>query len=124
MLGALEAGLSGLGGPRWGGAADWPVGTGRNRAALRAVAPLPSRGVRPGGVVAPADPAAGEDGAVTGTRAREPRSQSGSAVPGTEEVVAGTLDLCPCRWRGADEQCGRTCATARRTVAQGVFRVG
>src|SRR5215208_6434122 len=107
MLGTLEAGLPGLGGPRWGSAADWPVGTGRNRAALRAVEPLPSRGVRPEGVMASADPAPGEDGAVTGTRAGEPRPEGGGALPRADEVVGGAMDLCAGGGRRADQQCVR-----------------
>src|SRR5947209_1883950 len=67
----------------------WTVVT----ADLRAVAPLPRRGVRPGGTAATADPARGPTGAAAAARAEEPRREIGGAVPRAEEVVDGPLDL-------------------------------
>src|SRR5712692_5820861 len=124
MLGAPEAVLPGLGGPRWGGSADWALGAGRHRAAVRPVASVPRWGVRSAGVTPPAGPPSGTTGALAAARPGEPGPESGGLVPGADEVVDGAVDLCPRGWRGADQQCSGARPAPGRAVAEGQFRVG
>src|SRR3954447_25165571 len=106
MLGALETGLPGAGRPRRGGGTGWALGAGRDRAAVCALAPLPSRRVRPTRFTATAGPAPGEDGAATAARAGEPGQESSGALSGVGEVVGSAVDLCQGRGYGANQQCG------------------
>src|SRR5262249_20251340 len=99
--------------------ADWALGTGRNRAPLCVVAPLPSPGIRPAGVATPTDPAPGAAGAAAAAWARKPGPQGRGVVPRTDEGVGGAVDLRPSRRGGADEQCLRARLAARGTMAQG-----
>src|SRR5439155_20262445 len=124
VLRAPQARLSGAGGPGWRGGTGWPLGPGGDRAALRALASVPSRRVRPTGVATQIGAAPGADGAVAPARAGEPRPQSSGAVPVADEVVGGAVDLCPRAGGRADEQCVGTNAATGGAVAQGELRVG
>src|SRR5215211_3098338 len=95
MLGALEAGLPGAGRPWRGGGTDWALGAGRNRTAVRLLESVPSRGVCPPGFATTTGAAPGPAGAVAPAWADEPGQESGGALPRTDEVVAGPVDLCP-----------------------------
>ncbi len=55
---------------------------------------------------------------------RDPGPQSSSTLSGTDEVVAGAMDLRPRGGRRPDEQGGRARPTAGRAMAQGQFRLG
>src|SRR6266571_735273 len=103
MLGAPQTPLPGAGRPGWRSRAHRALGARRDRAAVSAVASLPSRGVRPAGVAAAVDPAPGAAGAATAAWAGKPGSESGGVVPGADEVVAGAVDLCAGGGRGTDE---------------------
>src|SRR5262249_47824418 len=99
----LATRLPGSGGPWWRGGTDWPLGAGGDRAALCALAPLPSRGVRPPGITPPAGAAPSPAAAVAAAWSGQPRWESGGAVPAAPEVVAGSLDVCPHGRGGADQ---------------------
>src|SRR5215208_7609614 len=124
MLGAPETRLSGPGGPGWRGGAHRALGAGGDRAAVRALAPLPIGGVRSPGVAPAAGPTPGEDGAAIATRAGERGPQSRGALPRADEVVGGVVDLCPSGRRGADEQCSGARPAPGSAVAEGELWLG
>src|SRR5258708_7384233 len=104
MLGAPQTRLPGPGGPGWRSGADWPLGPGGGWAALRALAPVPNRRVRPKGVAAAVDPAPSAAGAAAAAWAGEPGPQSGGVLPGADQVVGGAVDVCPGGRGRADQQ--------------------
>src|SRR5437868_10302747 len=123
MLGTSEAGLPGLGGSGWRRGTDWALGAGRNRATVRAVASVPSGGLRPPGVAPPADPAPGPAGAATAAWPGQPGPEGSGAVPAVEEMEAGAVDLCPRAGGRADQQSVRARPAPGRAVAEGQLRV-
>src|SRR5215213_4679869 len=124
LLRPPETRLPGLCGPGWGGGARRSLGAGGNRAALCAVAPIPSRRAWAARAVAAVDPAPSAAGAAAAAWAGVSGPQSGSALPGTDQVVVGAVDLCPSGRRGADQYCVRARPAAGRAVAQGQLRGG
>src|SRR4051794_33820901 len=123
MLGASETGLPGPGGPRRGGGTPRTLGARGDRAAVRALAPLPRRRVRASRPAAALDSTPGATGAATAAWAGDSGPESRRVVPRANKVVAGAVDLCPGGRRGADQQCGGADVTTHRAVAQGDFRL-
>src|SRR5437867_13271269 len=95
MLGAPQTRLPGPGGPGWGGGAGRPLGTGGDRAAIHALAPLPRRGVRASRPAAALDSTPGATGAATAPWAGDLGPQGRGVVPRADEVVGSAVDLCP-----------------------------